>query len=93
VARVEYVPEVGLVRVTGANASGKTSLLRAIMAALGGAGEVLPDTIRDDAVDGGEVLVKLAVEHDFQVWLARIGLEGGGEIVVEDGVARNNSEV
>jgi len=59
VARVEYVPEVGLVRVTGANASGKTSLLRAIMAALGGAGEVLPDTIRDDAVDGGEVLVKL----------------------------------
>lgn len=32
-------------------------------------------------------LDRLATEHQFQIWAVRIGLEGPGEIVVEDGVA------
>lgn len=34
-----------------------------------------------------EAVQGLADEHDFQIWLARIGLEGDGEVVVVDGVA------
>ena len=34
-------------------------------------------------------LDKLARKHHFQIWCVRIGLEGSGEIVVEDGVAKS----
>lgn len=195
-ARVEMIPGAGLVKVTGKNRSGKTSLLRSIRAALGGAGQVLPETVHagadeadqvaaalepwkaadraraeaeeatkrveaitaemngldaqekellasaglpvdglsftadgspllngrplevasgaerirlavavalaahpalriclvDEAndidLDGLAELDRLAQEHGFQVWAARLGIEGPGEIVVEDGKAR-----
>ena len=51
-AHIELVPGAGLVRVTGKNKAGKTSLLRSIAAALGGAGEVLPAAINTGSDDG-----------------------------------------
>ncbi len=47
VAKVEFIPGKGLVTITGLNASGKTSLLRAIRAALGGGKEVRSNTVRE----------------------------------------------
>jgi hypothetical protein len=43
-------------------------------------------------LDGMEELDRLAKSKNFQVFICRIGLEGSGEIVVEDGVARNGSD-
>ncbi len=36
-----------------------------------------------------EALRALAEEHDFQIWACRIGIEGPGEVVIEDGEARS----
>lgn len=48
------------VKVSGANGAGKTSLLRAIRAALGGAGEVLDHALNDEADEPkGEIRVEL----------------------------------
>lgn len=55
-AHVEYVPGTGLVRVTGKNAAGKTSLLKAIAGALGGAGQVHEDSLHEGAEDGRVIL-------------------------------------
>jgi len=65
-ARVDIVPGVGVIRVTGKNKAGKTSLLRSIRAALGGAGEVLPASVNDDAEDG-TAIVKLELDNGFTV--------------------------
>jgi len=46
--------------------------------------------INDIDLDGLEELDRLAKAHGMQVWAARIGLEGPGEIVVEDGEARSH---
>lgn len=51
-AEVVLKPGGGLVTVTGANASGKTSLLRAIAGAIGGAGEVHEEALREGAESG-----------------------------------------
>lgn len=59
IAKLEHIPGQGLVRVTGPNASGKTSLLRAIMAALGGAGMIEKDVIHEGA-DKGSIILKLS---------------------------------
>lgn len=56
VAHVEYVPGIGLVRVTGANSSGKTSLLKAIAGALGGAEEVHAGSLQEGAEEGRVML-------------------------------------
>jgi len=64
VARVEHIPGKGLVTIVGKNASGKTSLLRAIMAALGGGGAIRPDAIRKGA-DRGQV--KLELENGYTI--------------------------
>lgn len=63
-AEVEHVPGEGLVRVQGKNGSGKSSFLRAIMAGLGGAGEVRPDVIREGAETGE---VRIALTNGFTV--------------------------
>lgn len=60
-AEVTYLPKVGLVRVTGNNAAGKTSLLNALAGALGGATEVHPRVIHDESGDGtGRVEAELS---------------------------------
>ncbi len=51
-AEIKLVPSKGLVRVTGANAEGKTSLLKAIAGALGGQGEVHMDSLHEGAENG-----------------------------------------
>lgn len=51
VAQVEHVPGQGLVRVTGLNRQGKTSLLKAVAACLGGAAEVRRSPVRVHAVE------------------------------------------
>ena len=51
-AQVELDPQGQLVRVTGKNGAGKSSLLRVIREGLGGAGEVLPEAINDESEDG-----------------------------------------
>jgi len=84
-AQVDVVPEQGLVRVTGKNAAGKTSLLRAIAAALGGQGEINPDAIHEGA-DGAEIRVRLdngfTVTRKFTAnqpkgYLTVVGPDGG----------------
>jgi len=50
----------GLIRITGNKGQGKSSLLRAVKAALGGAGEVLPRAVNDESEDGsGQVRIEL----------------------------------
>lgn len=60
VAQVKLDPEAGLVRITGKNRAGKTSLLRAIQAALGGAKAIEGDPIHDGAEDGARARVILS---------------------------------
>lgn len=65
-ARAELVPGKGLVRVTGKNGSGKTTFLRMIREALGGAGEVLPESVHEGSEDGtGEI--RLTLSNGFSV--------------------------
>jgi energy-coupling factor transporter ATP-binding protein EcfA2 len=59
VANVKLRPGGGLVRVTGRNGSGKSSLLTAIKEAFGGAGEVTAHPIHDGA-DSGQVRIELS---------------------------------
>lgn len=66
-ARVEYVPGKGLVRVTGKNGSGKTSLLRSLKAALGGAGEVLGEAVVNEDSEDGTGSVRLSLSNGFTV--------------------------
>lgn len=87
VAHVKLVPQVGLVRVTGKNRQGKTSLLNSIKAALGGAGEVGPEAVNDASGEGtGSITLELS--NDFTVrrtfteanpkgYLTVIGPDGG----------------
>ena len=51
-AEARVVPGVGLVRVTGKNGSGKTSLLRGIRSVLGGAKQVLPEALHEGTESG-----------------------------------------
>ena len=52
VAEIKLVRKEGLVRVTGRNAAGKTSLLKAIAGVLGGAAEVHPESKKEEAKTG-----------------------------------------
>ena len=52
----------------------------------------LIDEANDLDLEGLEALDELAKEHDFRIFACRIGLEGPGEIVVEDGRAFNRSD-
>lgn len=87
-ALVKMVPGEGLVRVTGKNGAGKTSLLRSIRAALGGAGEVLSDAVVNDASEDGTGQVRLELSNGFTVtrrfteanpkgYLTVVGPDGG----------------
>jgi DNA repair exonuclease SbcCD ATPase subunit len=86
-AHIELDPAAGLVRVTGKNRAGKTSLLRSIAAALGGQGEILPAAVHTDAEDGtGRVTLRLengySVERRFTAaspkgYLTVVGPDGG----------------
>jgi energy-coupling factor transporter ATP-binding protein EcfA2 len=53
----------------------------------------LLDEANDLDLEALRRLNELAVEEDFQVLAVRIGLEGPGEIVVQDGFARTREEV
>lgn len=60
VAHVRIEPGGRFVKVSGKNGAGKTSLLRAIRAALGGAGEILDHALNDEAEESkGEIRVEL----------------------------------
>lgn len=56
IARVEVDPKGGLIRITGQNKAGKTSLLRSIMANLGGGKEVPSDPLNEDSETGAITL-------------------------------------
>lgn len=51
-ALVEHIPDRGLVPITGKNGSGKTSLLRAVNGAMGGAARVNERPVNDASEDG-----------------------------------------
>lgn len=55
-------------------------------------GVCLVDEANDLDLEHLEALDKLARKHGFQIWACRLGLEGAGEVVVEDGVATNRKE-
>lgn len=65
-AKVELRPGGRVVKVTGGNGHGKSSLLNAIKSALGGAGEVLPAAI-NDASEDGKGHVRLRLDNGFTV--------------------------
>lgn len=58
VAKLEYIPAKGLVRVTGDNAAGKTSLLKTIMGLLGGDGAVDVGSLHE-GTDKGRIFARL----------------------------------
>lgn len=66
-AEVELIPADGLIRVTGKNGAGKTSLLRSIKAALGGAGEVLREAVVNEGSEDGTGSVRLTLSNGFTV--------------------------
>lgn len=51
-ALVEHIPDRGLIPITGKNGSGKTSLLRAVNGAMGGAARVNERPVNDASEDG-----------------------------------------
>lgn len=65
-ASVKLLPGGGLVKVTGKNGAGKTSLLRAIREAMGGAGEVPPVAVNEEA-DDRSGFVRLELSNGFTV--------------------------
>lgn len=81
-AHVELIPGEGLVRVTGKNGAGKTSLLRSIRAALGGAGEVLPESVNAGSEDKTG-LVKLTLSNGFTVTRRFTEAQPKGYLTVE----------
>lgn len=80
IASAKLVPGQGLVRVTGRNGSGKTSLLRSIRAALGGAGEILPQVVHEGAETG---TVKLELSNGFIVTRKFTAANPKGYLTVE----------
>jgi len=52
----------------------------------------LVDEANDMDLETLDALRQRAEEHGFQVWCCRIGIEGAGEIVVEDGEARGTGK-
>ena len=76
-------------------ASGRERIEVAVAVALAADPEIrvcLVDEANDLDLEALKALDKLAKRHGFQIWVVRIGLEGAGEIVVEDGVAKERSE-
>ncbi len=76
-------------------ASGRERIDVAVSVALAADPELkicLLDEANDLDVESLAALNARAAKHGFQIWAVRIGLEGAGEIVVEDGVARNSTE-
>ena len=72
-------------------ASGRERIEVAVAVALAADPDIrvcLVDEGNDLDLEAISSLDKLAKEHQFQIWLVRIGLEGDGEIVCEDGVAK-----
>lgn len=85
-ARVEVGPEGGLIRITGPNKAGKTSLLRAIAANIGGGKEVPSDPLHEDS-ETGAITLKLSngftIERRFTNTAS--GLKGYLKAVGPDG--------
>ena len=76
-------------------ASGRERIGVAVAVALAADPEIrvcLLDEANDLDLEALKALDKLAKKHGFQIWVVRIGLEGDGEIVVEDGVAKGREE-
>lgn len=93
-ARVKLVPGAGLVRLTGKNGSGKTSLLRAVRAALGGAAEVLPAAINEESEDGtGFVRVELSNGFTVVRSFTAANLKGYLTVVGPDGGKHNQTRL
>lgn len=81
-AKAELRAGGGLVRVTGKNGAGKSSLLRAIRAALGGAAEVLPEVINEESEDG-KGSVRLELSNRFRVTRRFTAANPKGHLTVE----------
>lgn len=94
VTGVTFDPETGSPLLNGhplAVASGAERIRLAVEVAIATNPDLrvcLIDEGNDLDLDALRELGTLAKEKDFQVWLCRIGLEGPGEIVVDDGVAQ-----
>ena len=76
-------------------ASGRERIEVAVRVALAADPKIrvcLLDEANDLDLEALAGLEQLAIENDFQIWCVRIGLEGPGEIVVEDGVAMTPKE-
>lgn len=66
-AQVEVIPGVGLVKVTGKKAAGKTTVLNMVREAFGGAGEVLPNAVNIESEDGkGHFLIELSNGYSIE---------------------------
>ena len=87
VAELRFAPGGGLVQVTGKNKQGKTSLIKVVAGALGGARQVAKTAINRDSEDGtGEELIELSNGFTIQRRMTPRDPKGALTIVGPDGV-------
>lgn len=85
-AKLDGLPSAGLVRVTGPNRAGKTSLLRAVAAALGGAGAIADESAAlTDGSDRGRIAVRLSNGYRVERRLTAANPKGYLTITGPDG--------
>ena len=90
--------EQGFAQLNGLSldvASGRERIEVAVAVAVAADPEIrvcLVDEANDLDLDALKALDELAKLHVFQIWVVRIGIEGAGEIVVADGVAKARDE-
>ena len=80
----EVIPETGVVRVTGPNAAGKTSWIKAIAAVFGGATEVDRGSLHEGSEKGG-VLVELTSGYTIDRRISEASPKGALVVVGPDG--------
>lgn len=78
ISLVQIAPEGGLVQVTGANAQGKTTVLDAFWAALGGLEAIPNDPVRTGKT-GGLIRLKIGTGKDVQYIVERRLVPGPGK--------------
>ncbi|MCK4299928.1 MAG: AAA family ATPase, partial [Planctomycetes bacterium] len=85
-ARVKVDPDAGLIRVTGPNKAGKTSLLRGIAASIGGGKEVPDDPLHEDS-ETGAITLNLSNGYTVERRFTKTGsgLKGYLKVVGPDG--------
>lgn len=82
VAHLERIPGRGLVKVTGKNGAGKSSLLKAIRGAMGGKAEV-HERVVNDASEDGKASVEIVLSNGWRLVRRHTEANPKGSLTVE----------